>query len=151
MNLLVVPVVIGCTSLVTALGVAALAAHTIVRQIWDFWTSVSQCLNISAQTMIAGALGKVSQFWEATRLPFVGLQCHLSPNAGVGYTGYYSAPGCEALTLVRKPAPPPPPQPYCGQRHASTFQTRFSGLRPDPRGQCDVSPLVTMTYDMYHI
>ena len=59
-NLLVLPVVIGCTSLVTALGVAALAAHTIVRQIWDFWTSISQCLNISAQTMIAGALGKVS-------------------------------------------------------------------------------------------
>lgn len=58
-NLLVVPVVIGCTSLVTALGVAVLAAHTIVRQIWDFWTQLSQCLNISAQTMIAGALGKV--------------------------------------------------------------------------------------------
>ena len=59
-NLLVVPVVIGCTSLVTALGVAALAAHTIIRQIWDFWSQLSQCLNISAQTMIAGALGKVT-------------------------------------------------------------------------------------------
>jgi len=58
-NLLVVPVVIGCTSLVTALGVASLAAHTIIRQIWDFWSQLSQCLNISAQTMIAGALGKV--------------------------------------------------------------------------------------------
>ncbi len=61
MNLLVVPVVIGCTSLVTALGVASLAAHTIIRQIWDFWSQLSQCLNISAQTMIAGALGKVTR------------------------------------------------------------------------------------------
>lgn len=33
-NLLVLPVVVGCTSLVTALGVTALAAHTIVKQVW---------------------------------------------------------------------------------------------------------------------
>lgn len=32
-NLLVLPVVVGCTSLVTALGVTALAAHTIVKQV----------------------------------------------------------------------------------------------------------------------
>ena len=40
-NLLVLPVVVGCTSLVTALGVTALAAHTIIKQVWDFWTQVS--------------------------------------------------------------------------------------------------------------
>lgn len=32
-NLLVLPVVVGCTSLVTALGVTSLAAHTIVKQV----------------------------------------------------------------------------------------------------------------------
>lgn len=56
-NLLVLPVVVGCTSLVTALGVTALAAHTIVKQVWDFWMQVSQSLNISANSMVASALG----------------------------------------------------------------------------------------------
>lgn len=59
MNLLVLPVVVGCTSLVTALGVTALAAHTIIKQVWDFWTQVSQCLNIAANSMVASALGEV--------------------------------------------------------------------------------------------
>ena len=58
-NLLVLPVVVGCTSLVTALGVTALAAHTIIKQVWDFWTQVSQCLNIAANSMVASALGEV--------------------------------------------------------------------------------------------
>jgi putative MATE family efflux protein len=57
-NLLVLPVVVGCTSLVTALGVTALAAHTIIKQVWDFWTQVSQCLNIAANSMVASALGE---------------------------------------------------------------------------------------------
>eukprot|EP00208_Stichococcus_sp_RCC1054_P003768 CAMPEP_0206138982 /NCGR_PEP_ID=MMETSP1473-20131121/4236_1 /ASSEMBLY_ACC=CAM_ASM_001109 /TAXON_ID=1461547 /ORGANISM="Stichococcus sp, Strain RCC1054" /LENGTH=520 /DNA_ID=CAMNT_0053532579 /DNA_START=234 /DNA_END=1797 /DNA_ORIENTATION=- len=56
-NLLVLPVVVGCTSLVTALGVTSLAAHTIVKQVWDFWMQVSQSLNISANSMVASALG----------------------------------------------------------------------------------------------
>lgn len=102
-NLLVLPVVVGCTSLVTALGVTSLAAHTIIKQVcdfqflcllslrlmyqtnrkiraacdyplyipeavsvflqvWDFWTQVSQCLNIAANSMVASALGEVRLF-----------------------------------------------------------------------------------------
>lgn len=31
----------------------------VTLQVWDFWTQVSQCLNISANSMVASALGEV--------------------------------------------------------------------------------------------
>jgi hypothetical protein len=49
-------------------GAAALAAHTVVRQLFEFWGLIFTAFNIATQSLVASALAKVSCTSETVKL-----------------------------------------------------------------------------------
>ena len=55
-----VPPQLIATSVAGGAGAAALAAHTVVRQLFEFWGLIFTAFNIATQSLVASALAKVS-------------------------------------------------------------------------------------------
>ena len=55
-----VPPQLIATSVAGGAGAAALAAHTVVRQLFEFWGLIFTAFNIATQSLVAAALAKVN-------------------------------------------------------------------------------------------
>lgn len=57
------------TKSIIRIGTMSFISLNVVWQVWDFWMQVSQSLNISANSMVASALGSVRSSLTSAPVP----------------------------------------------------------------------------------
>ena len=124
--------VLGAANAASALGAAALAAHTVIKQVVDFALAVFGTFSTVSQTMVAAALGAVSEMEGEEDGERASESERFSPHSLFLTRPSLTQPSLFSLPLERpppRPGRPGPPAP-AGRRPGR----RRRGRRPGRRG-----------------